>query len=146
MRDSLFGEPLEHQILTNNFASGEVPVESSQTGCAEGAPHGTADLAAEAARDTSFVRKQDAFVNLVIPIVNKELVNAISRSFMSCNFERLNSKVLIEVGSQVCREVKHSVEGIDGSLVKMSTDLLATEFGIGSIAEQSLNLCARIAH
>jgi hypothetical protein len=132
--------------LTNNFASGEVPVESSQTGCAEGAPHGTADLAAEATRDTSFVWKQDALVNLVIPVVNKELINTISRGFMGCNIERLNSKVLTEVGSQVCREVKHRVEGIDGSLVKVSTDLLPTELGIGSIAEQSLNLCARIAH
>jgi hypothetical protein len=132
--------------LTNNFAGGEVPVESSETGCAEGAPHGTADLAAEAARDTSFVRKQDALVNLVIPVVNKELINTISRGFMGCNIERLNSKVLTEGGSQVCREVKHRVEGIDGSLVKVSTDLLPTELGIGSIAEQSLNLCARIAH
>jgi hypothetical protein len=83
---------------------------------------------------------------LVIPVVNKELINTISRGFMGCNIERLNSKVLTEVGSQVCREVKHRVEGIDGSLVKVSTDLLPTEFGIGSIAEQSLNLCARIAY
>jgi hypothetical protein len=70
MRDTLLGQPLEHQILSNNLASSQVPVEPAETSRAECATHWATNLAAEAARDSPFIGEQDALVNLMITIVD----------------------------------------------------------------------------
>ena len=121
--DPLFGQPLEHQILSNDFPRSEVSVESAQTSRAERTSHRASNLAAETTGDSTFVGQKDALIHLMIAVVNEELVNSVGRCFVSGNLKGLDLEVLIEVCPEISREVEHGVERVNRPLIEMSGNL-----------------------
>lgn len=127
MADAAFGEGLEEEVLGDDFAGGEVAVESTHASRAEGASHWTPDLGGNAAAHPFGIREEDTLVDLVVAVMDEEFVDAIGAGAMGCDGEGRDDVVFGEFVAEGFGEIFQVVEFAGGFFVNPLGDLASAK-------------------